>query len=123
MRTLSVKLCLLAVTALISFNALAIDANEDKRVEALLNSLARHHELIFVRNGDEYKVEAAVDHLKMKYDYAKEDLNTAEDFIKYCASRSSFSGKEYLVLHPDGRQETSSIFLTRLLQDIDAKTK
>ena len=90
MRTVSVKLCLLAVTALISFNALAIDANEDKRVEALLNSLARHHELIFVRNGDEYKVEAAVDHLKMKYDYAKDDLNTAEDFIKYCASRSSF---------------------------------
>lgn len=104
----------------VSFEAAAIDVNEDKRVNALLNALSVHNELIFIRNGDEHNVKEAVDHLKMKYDYAKDDLKTAEDFIEHCASRSSFSNKEYMVLYPDGKKETSSVFLTRLLNEIDA---
>lgn len=121
----SLKTALFAATAAlaISFKAAAIDVNEDKRVNALLDALSVHHELVFIRNGDEHNVKEAVDHLKMKYDYAKDDLKTAEDFIEHCASRSSFSNKEYMVLYPDGKKETSSVFLTRLLNTIDATRK
>ena len=78
----------------------------------LLNKLSEYDNLTFVRNGSEHKADAAVKHLLRKYDYAKDDLKTAGDFIIHCASRSSLSGR---------KKENSQDFLFRLLKDFDAK--
>ena len=53
----------------------------------------------FYRNGDWYEVGKAADHINKKYQYAQKRglVKTAEDFIQYAATKSSISGKPYLV--------------------------
>jgi hypothetical protein len=53
----------------------------------------------FNRNGSWYSPEDAAGHLDDKYQYLlKHDMvNSAEDFIEYAATKSSFSGRAYLV--------------------------
>ena len=42
----------------------------------------------------------ALGHIKKKYDYFSDDIETAEDFIQYAATKSKMSGKYYLVHCP-----------------------
>jgi Family of unknown function (DUF5329) len=53
----------------------------------------------FNRNGTWYSAAQAVEHLRGKYDYllTKGFVTTAESFVDQAASRSSMSGKPYLV--------------------------
>lgn len=53
----------------------------------------------FSRNGSWYTPQEAADHLNDKYQYLiRHDMvNTAEDFIEYAGTKSSFSGKPYIV--------------------------
>lgn len=52
---------------------------------------------VFVRNGDEHNAADARDHISMKYSHLRKRIKSAEDFIKYTATKSSLSGKLYLV--------------------------
>lgn len=53
----------------------------------------------FSRNGTWYTAQQASDHLRRKYDYLlkKGMLSSAEGFIELAASKSSLSGRPYLV--------------------------
>ena len=51
----------------------------------------------FIRNGKRHSAEDAEDHLRMKYRRGKKYAATAEDFIKYLASASSWSKKPYYI--------------------------
>jgi hypothetical protein len=54
----------------------------------------------FYRNGIWYKDTKAVrEHVELKYNYytKKGQINSAEDFIKWSASKSEISGKPYMV--------------------------
>lgn len=53
----------------------------------------------FNRNGSWYDAKAARGHINDKYLYLlrKDRINTAEDFIEGAASRSSMSGRAYMV--------------------------
>jgi Family of unknown function (DUF5329) len=51
----------------------------------------------FVRNGSEYSADKAREHLTDKYRFAGSRISTAEDFIRYLATKSSFSGEAYHV--------------------------
>jgi hypothetical protein len=51
----------------------------------------------FVRNGVEADATAARKHLVTKYAYEKSGVNSAEDFIRLVASRSSWTGEPYVV--------------------------
>ncbi len=51
----------------------------------------------FVRNGVESDATAARKHLAAKYEYAKSRVASAEDLIRLVASRSSTTGRPYLV--------------------------
>ena len=50
----------------------------------------------YERNGSFHSGMEAVEHIKKKYDYYVDDIKTAEDFIKYSATKSVMSGKYYL---------------------------
>ena len=52
----------------------------------------------FIRNGKQYDTLEARQHIEKKYNYYKERITTAEDFIQYSAARSSITGKPYRVL-------------------------
>ena len=55
-----------------------------------------------------------------KYKYARRKVKTPEDFIEYCATKSTMSGRAYTVRLEDGRTITSAEWL---LGELDAYRK
>jgi Family of unknown function (DUF5329) len=52
----------------------------------------------FIRNGDIHSSKDAREHIESKYQYIKKRVSTAEQFIKYAATKSSLSRKPYSVI-------------------------
>ncbi|MEX0964449.1 MAG: DUF5329 domain-containing protein [Pseudohongiellaceae bacterium] len=52
----------------------------------------------FERNGRRYDALEAADHMRLKYRRAKRYADSAEKFIDRLASKSSISGKPYLIV-------------------------
>ena len=69
----------------------------------------------FVRNGSEYGPVKARDHLADKYRFAGNRISTAEEFIEYLATKSSFSGAPYHV-HCGKDDQLSGAWLTAELK-------
>jgi len=70
--------------------------NTDREIQHLLAYIAGA-ECRFIRNGKEYSPEEARKHIQKKYEYARNRIKTAEDFIQGVASKSSISGKPYKI--------------------------
>ena len=49
----------------------------------------------WMRNNKHYTPSEAVKHLQKKADFHKKEINTAEDFIRLAATKSTFSGRYY----------------------------
>ena len=92
---------------------------ENARIEYLLAAVASVQDAQFIRNGTSYDSAAAVEHLRLKLQAAGSRIKTAEDFIRYCASASSVSGKPYEIRFSDGRVVRSADFLEEKLRDLD----
>ena len=60
-------------------------------------------DMTFIRNGSEYTPLEAAEHMQKKYRHFRDDIDTAEDFIALCASKSLLSGKAYEVLDAQGK--------------------
>ncbi len=99
------------------------DAREQKRIDFLIDGLAKLPGAVFIRNGTEYKATDAQSHLRQKLDYGGERVKTAEDFIKYCASQSSMSHRPYQIRLGDGRTVETAAFFTEQLKEFDARSK
>ncbi|MCL1636143.1 DUF5329 domain-containing protein [Luteimonas sp. SX5] len=71
----------------------------------------------FYRNGSWHNSKQAASHLRRKYDYlAKKGLvTTTESFIDLAATKSSVSGKPYMVKCPDAAAVESKVWLTHKL--------
>ncbi|TCI11331.1 hypothetical protein EZM97_11645 [Dyella soli] len=78
-----------------------------------------HSHCTFIRNGKSYGAAEAESHLvdKLRYLERTNKLNSAEDFIEQAGSRSSLTGKPYLV-DCDGSERTSAEWLTQELQQL-----
>jgi hypothetical protein len=86
-------------------------AAEMARIERLLGALGTRRDLRMIRNGSEYDCDTAVTFLRRKLASMGDEVKTAEDFIERIASRSSTSGKPYLVRLSDGKEITAGEFL------------
>ena len=89
----------LILAALIAPMAWAAPSESDaEEIEHLLSHLAIS-DCTFNRNGKWYSAIAAAKHLRSKYAYLlrKDLVTTAESFVELAATRSSVSGKPYLV--------------------------
>ena len=64
----------------------------------------------FIRNGASHSSIKATEHIEKKYDYVRSRVNSAEDFIKYTATKSSISGRPYQV-KCDGKEQSSAQWL------------
>ena len=73
----------------------------------------------FVRNGSDYDGPAAADHLRLKLRHAGDRIKTAQDFITYLATSSSFSGKPYLIRFSDGHEVESATYFHTMLAKIE----
>jgi hypothetical protein len=52
----------------------------------------------------------------MKLKAAGDKIKTAEDFIQFCASRSSMTGEPYLIKFADGTTKTSELYFREKLK-------
>jgi Family of unknown function (DUF5329) len=95
---------------------------EDARIEYLLGVVASLHDAQFIRNGTSYDSAAAVKHLRLKLRAVGSRVRTAEDFIRYCASVSSVSGRPYEIRFSNGREVPSADFLRQKLMEFERKT-
>ena len=73
-----------------------------------------HSSCQFNRNGSWHDMVAAKAHVNNKYEYLKErgKIDSAESFIENAASRSSFSGNDYLVQCQGAAAVPSATWLT-----------
>lgn len=68
----------------------------------------------FVRNGEAADAPSARAHVARKYDYVSSRVQSAEDFIRLAATRSSVSGEPYRVRCADGEAATGDWLLQEL---------
>ncbi|WDE08168.1 DUF5329 family protein [Thalassomonas viridans] len=82
----------------VAFAALATQAQAATKgeIDHLLNYV-KTTECRYERNGTMHNGAEAVQHISKKYRYYKDDIESAEDFIKYSATKSKMSGKYYKV--------------------------
>ena len=85
----------LAALALFAGSVSAQDTNEKMKIEFLISSVENLNESKFVRNGTEHSGKEAAEHLRKKLKKGGDRIQTVDDFIKYCASKSSASGEPY----------------------------
>ncbi|MDR3175815.1 MAG: DUF5329 domain-containing protein [Desulfovibrio sp.] len=100
--------------------AFAMSAGETERVERMLEALSRESGIVFIRNDAEHTAEAAAAHLKKKFEYAANNLSTAEEFIDKVGSRSSLSNREYLVRKTGEKARPARDYLFELLRRLDS---
>jgi hypothetical protein len=87
----SVSFILLLLTA-----SPTIASETDTEIQYLLETIEESG-CTFVRNWSEHPADEARSHMEMKYDYAKDKITQTEQFIKYIATKSSITGKEYTI--------------------------
>jgi hypothetical protein len=76
---------------------------EQQKINHLICFIGNMPDAIFIRNGDEHTAKAAAEHLQMKYKKAGKRVQTAEEFIKHIASRSSLTNEPYAIRLKSGR--------------------
>jgi len=93
---------------------------EAQKIEALIGAVANLEDAVFIRNGTEHTPKEAADHLRLKWKNAGGRVKKAPDFIRYCASESSLSGKPYLIRFKDGHMVLSRDWLWTELKRMEA---
>lgn len=94
---------------------------ETQKIEALISHIEELKDAKFVRNGVEYDSKTAAEFLRSKWKTHKKEIKTAEDFIEKAASRSSTSGKPYLIRRKDGGETPSGEYLKKRLEAMEVQ--
>lgn len=86
------------LSAVLSGPALS-DVSDAQRDEVThLLEFVRNTPCTVERNGKRHDGENAYFHVKKKYDYFRDDIGTTEEFIEYSATKSTMSGRFYMVI-------------------------
>jgi hypothetical protein len=107
MKTPKIIFCSLGILLLSCFVAHGVETCSQREsaehvIGYLIDQVAKSH-LTFTRNETEYSSQEAADHIRNKYEYFKSRIESPEDFIHVCASKSLESGKPYLVSTAQGK--------------------
>ncbi len=112
----NIFVALLVLLSLVAVRVCAQDLSETAKIQYLIASVEALEGGKFIRNGHEYDARAASSHLRLKLKAAGNKVKTAEDFIEFCASRSSITGEPYLIRLADGTTVKSEIFFRNKLK-------
>lgn len=80
---------------------------EPEKIQRLIAHVASLDGTVFIRNGKEHGPADAAAHLRLKLEKAGTRVQSADDFIRLCASHSYLSGEAYLIRFADGRTRTA----------------
>lgn len=109
------KIMLLVAVLLGNMASQADESDMNAEIDYLLDTVVTSN-CIFIRNGSEYKSEAARDHLQMKRKRGKRYFDSADEFIEKIASKSSWSGKNYMIQCDDEPKQTARAWFIALLK-------
>lgn len=116
----AVFVALLAFAAAPSLTSGEITAPEKAKIEALLAHVGKLEGATFIRNGKEYDPKTAAKFLRGKWEANEKEILTTNDFIAKAATKSSTSGKPYMI-RPKGAPETPCAdYLTAQLKLLEA---
>ena len=119
---MKVSLGIILLMAVFPSLVLARDARQQARIDFLIHGVETSRGIVSIRNGSEYDGAAAAKHLRMKLDYAGERVKTAEEFVKYCASESTWTQRKYTIRLPGrGRQPKAATYFAGKLREFDAQ--
>lgn len=121
------RVLLMSVLAMSSSHVFAdsvLPASARSEIEALFSEMTLA-KCAFNRNGTWYEADEATRHLRKKYEYldGKGALKSAEDFITLAGTKSSQTGKPYLVRCGEEDAQTSSEWLRRQLDAMRSESK
>lgn len=112
------------ILALFSGVVSAQDNIEKKKIEFLISSIENFKGAKFIRNGTEYNNgKAAAEHLRMKLQQAGGRVQTADDFIKLCASKSFITGQSYMIKSSDGKIIKTEEYFREKLKEYNSTVK
>lgn len=102
---------------LLSLSAPELAASNDSTAEinALLKTIEQT-ECQFYRNNRRYPGIEAAEHVRNKYHDFKAEIDTTEEFIELCASKSSLTGKPYTITCDGQKSINSQEWLQEKLQ-------
>ncbi len=101
----------------------SVFANEmQNEIEHLLNYV-ENTQCKLERNGDLHSGKYGVKHIKRKYNYFKDKIDSAEKFIELSATKSTMSGKYYMIHCPGKKQQRTQGWLMRELDNYRKKNK
>jgi hypothetical protein len=123
----NMKKILIAAFVILAIFSVAVSARdniEKKKIEFLLSSVENLKGAMFIRNGSEYDDgKAAAAHLRLKLKNAGGKVQTADDFISLCASKSYFTGKPYMIRFSNGETIKSEEYFREKLKEYCATVK
>jgi hypothetical protein len=111
----NIPILFIVLVSLVVVRAYAQDSREAAKIQYLIASIEALEEAKFIRNGREYDARSASNHLRLKLKNAGDRVRTAEDFIKFCGSKSSMTGKPYLIRFTDGTAVKAEAFFRNKL--------
>ena len=119
----NMKLIKISLVLLILFVPIFTIAETDQMQSEIdhLIMYIRNSDCKFIRNGQEHSPEEAVEHILKKFDYFKARITTTEQFIDYCATKSTLSGKLYKIDCPDQEAVESKHWLLKELNKFRKK--
>ena len=104
----------------LSPHALSMTPSVEKTINHLLQ-FVRESNCIFIRNDEDHDSRHAAEHMKKKYKYFKKKIDTVEEFIELCATKSLMSGMPYLVRCEGERTVPTADWLRAELEDYRSK--
>ncbi|HLU70419.1 MAG TPA: DUF5329 family protein [Fibrobacteria bacterium] len=90
-------------------------------IDSLLAFVGRQQGIAFIRNGTSHTAEEAEAHLRHKLERAGSRVKTAEDFIRYCATRSFITRIPYRVRDRNGHTRLAADVLHEELKRLRAR--
>lgn len=108
-----IRYLILLFLSCIAFN---VAATVDDEIENLL-SFIKSTDCLYERNGSIYSGEEAVVHIKRKQQYYHDEINSTESFIRLTATKSTLSGKHYLINCPGENSVKSEVWLLEELRE------
>ncbi len=108
----TIYICIVVISAVFQTHSTYADVPESQKpeVEHLLQ-FVETTDCMFERNGKKYDGERASKHIKRKYEHFRDQITTTEEFIEYSATKSTVSGKSYLVYCAQNDPIESSVWL------------
>jgi len=112
---LPVFLCLAALLPFVRAEEIA--APEKAKIEALISHIETLKGATFIRNGSDYDSKTAAKFLHGKWQANTKDIKTAADFISKAATKSSTTGKPYII-RINGSETPCADFLNAQLRKL-----